>query len=243
MSLICIVVSFEPMFLMIREQWIGTQIMNRYEITHAYEKDGLPRILDAQEIEVNDMYVEILEKDTGKDAPQTQLDKDENVPGGDIVTVQIRLNGEYITEPTNIWLSSRNRGSRYFSWLDVLSVRDKKSGENYIAIVQRLTDDKSRMDDREWRIINIKDDGTWSEVVLTYQKRSENPLGVRLVMVSGTSTMAMGYQTDILHGYPSLFFPLLYPWVTTAIGVILLVIGAVMVVKDKNLRKEGKDQK
>lgn len=36
--------------------------------------------------------------------------------------------------------------------------------------------------------------------------------------------MSMGYHSDILHGYPSLFFPLLYPYFTGLLGVILLFV-------------------
>lgn len=237
MSIFFIAISFKPMFLMIREHWIGTEMMNRYQIDHAYKKDGFPSILDAKEIEVNGIKIEILEKDTGKDAPQTYWDKGESVPGGDIVTVQIKLDGANIVEPTEMWLSNRSRGSRYFSWLDVLTVRDRKTGEDSIAIVQRLTDDEGLMEERAWRIVTVKRDGTWSDIVLAYKERSENPLGVRLVTVSGTSMIAMGYQSDILQSYPSLFFPLMYPWATSAIGVILLVMAVVMVGKDRFSRK------
>ncbi|XEC92642.1 hypothetical protein AB6A23_14670 [Paenibacillus tarimensis] len=232
-SILFIAISLNPMFLMIKEHWTGTQIMNRYEVDHAYIKDGYPRILDAREIEVEGMRIEILEKDTGKDAPETFWDKEEGVPGGAIVTVQIRINGVNIAEPTELWLSNRDRGSRYFSWLDVLTVKDRTIQENSIAIVQRLTDDEGRMEDRKWRIVSVKYDGTWKDEVLTYKERSENPLGVRMVTVSGTSMMAMGYHSDILQSYPTLFFPLIYPWITSVIGVMLLVIGAVMIGKDR----------
>ncbi len=238
MSLFLIAISFKPMSMMIRETWIGLEMTNRYQIDHAYVSDGFPDILDMKEIEVNGMKIEIIETDTGQDAPQSYWDKLEQVPGGDIVTVQLKLDGVSIAEPTEMWLSNRSRGSRYFSWLDVLTVRDRKTGEDFVAIVQRLTDDDGLMEERAWRIVAIKSDGTWNETNLTYHERSDNPLGVRLVAVSGTSLMAMGYYSDILNVYPSLFFPLLYPWATSAIGFILIVIATVMMVKDWTRKKK-----
>ena len=74
-----------------------------------------------------------------------------------------------------------NEGSRYFSWLDIVTVHDRKSDENQIKIVQRLTDDDEMGDAREWKIITISPDGSVTEEKMTYAERSKNALGVKLV--------------------------------------------------------------
>ncbi len=35
---------------------------------------------------------------------------------------------------------------------------------------------------------------------------------------------SIGYYTDLWHGYPSLFFPFLYPLLTIIIGVVLIIL-------------------
>lgn len=135
------------------------------------------------------------------------------------------VNGKEITQASEIWLSNRNRGSRYFSWLDILTVNEK------VAIVQRLTDDHEPMNNRRWKIIWIDEKANITEDKISYQKREENPLAVRLINVSGTSLMSMGYYSDILKGYPSIFFPLIYPIVTGLVGILLCIIA---LVKRKN---------
>lgn len=79
------------------------------------------------------------------------------------------------------------------------------------------------MAERAWKLIRISPEGEVSEETVSYADRSLHPLAVRLINYSGTSLMAMGYHSDILHGYPSLFFPLLYPFLTGVIGLITAV--------------------
>ena len=46
----------------------------------------------------------------------------------------------------------------------------------------------------------------------------------------------MGHRTDILKGYPSLFFPLIYPFFTSLAGIVLLLI-AIQLVRNKRRDK------
>lgn len=221
-------VSIIPLFNIIREYWIEHKINERYEIHHAYQDNqGFEDIVDVSELTINDMDIKIIEEKTSKKAPLTSWDQDENVPPGDIVKIHLLLNDIEISEPDEIWLSNRHRGSRYFSWLDIVVVTDRLTGEKQINIVQRLTDDNHPMEGREWKIITISQDNDVSEKVLKYSKRSDNKLGVKLINFSGTSLMSMGYYSDITKGYPTLSFPLIYPILTGMLGVILLIISLI----------------
>ncbi|MGM8363925.1 hypothetical protein ACLIBG_00455 [Virgibacillus sp. W0181] len=223
-SFIFLATSLIPMFHMIREFWIGKIIESRYEIHHAYEEQGFEDIIDVQEITVNGENIKIREEKTGRKASLTLWDKDANVPPGDIVKIHWLLNNKQISKPDEIWLSNRNRGSRYFSWLDVLTVKDRLTGNEQIKIVQRLTDDDELMDNRKWKIITISSDNTVKEEEVSYMERSENKLAVKLINLSGTSLMAMGYYSDITKGYPSVIFPIVYPVLTSLVGFVLLLI-------------------
>lgn len=225
LALLLLVVSWPPLFDMLRETWMDGRITGRYEIEHTFERDGFKTTVDTQELTINGLQITIEEIPTGQKAPLTFWDEEEGVPPGDIVRIQYYLNGKAISEADPIWLSNRDRGSRYYSWLDVLSVYDKETDEKYIYIVQRLTDDDANMAERAWKLIRISPEGEVSEETVSYADRSQHPLAVRLINYSGTSLMAMGYHSDILHGYPSLFFPLLYPFLTGVIGLIFLVVA------------------
>lgn len=101
----------------------------------------------------------------------TPWDEEEKAPSGDIVKVQFLLNDQKISTPDEIWLSNRDRGSRYFSWIDILTVKDRKTGEEQVSIVQRLTDDSQPMETRKWKIITIAQNGEVDEEVLSYAQK------------------------------------------------------------------------
>ncbi|WP_339265982.1 hypothetical protein [Paenibacillus sp. FSL R5-0470] len=233
-SFFLLAISFSPLFNYIREYMISDQINQRYEINHA-EKGY--NTLNVQELTVDDKHIKIQEENTGRKAELTLWDEEESVPPGDIVKVQFLLNGQKISTPDEIWLSNRERGSRYFSWIDILTVTDRKTGEKEINIVQRLTDDSQPMEKRKWKIITISHDGSIEEKVLSYAQRSDNHLGVKLIEFSGTSLMGMGYYSDITKSYPSVFFPLIYPFLTGVVGIFLLIIIVVQLLIELHNRR------
>ncbi|MEK3983716.1 hypothetical protein MHB77_10015 [Paenibacillus sp. FSL K6-3166] len=233
-SLFFLAISFSPLFNYIREYMISDQINQRYEINHA-EKGY--NTLNVQELTVDDKHIKIEEENTGRKAELTLWDEEENVPPGDIVKVQFLLNGQKISTADEIWLSNRERGSRYFSWIDILTVKDRKTDEKEISIVQRLTDDSQPMEKRKWKIITISHDGSIEEKVLSYAQRSNNHLGVKLIEFSGTSLMGMGYYSDITKSYPSVFFPLIYPFLTGVVGIFLLIIIVVQLLIELHNRR------
>lgn len=224
-GLFCLVISAVPLFLMAREIYINNSMVDRYDISHAYIEQGFPTVLDAQKIEVNGFTIETREEPTGRKAAESWWTTEEGAEENDIVKLQLLVNGKEVSEADEIAPDRDGGGSRYWSWLDVLLVKDKKSDEEHIAIVQRLSYNSVMQENYRWKIISIAEDGELSEKEIQYRTRSENPLAVRLITFSGTALMSMGYYSDLLHYYPSLFYPVLYPFGTAAFGVVLVLLG------------------
>ncbi|MGE7693923.1 hypothetical protein ACQKNC_07360 [Lysinibacillus sp. NPDC094177] len=218
-GLFLLVISSIPLFYMAREVYIEWKIDSKYSIKQVYEEQGLPTTIDHQDIEVNGRHIEIKEEPTGKKASLTFWDEEAGVEAGDIVKLHLFVDNKEVTTADEIWLSNRNQSSRYFSWLDILTVNEK------IAIVQRLTDDDTNMDDRTWKIIWIDEKGKVKEDTISYQSRKENPLAVRLIGYSGTDLMMMGYYSDILTVYPTFLFPLMFPFGSVIMGILLCIIA------------------
>lgn len=217
--LILLVISAIPLFQMIREELTDWYLNTRYKIEQTYIEQGFPTTIDVQEIEINGRIIEIVEEQTGKKGNLTLWDREEQVEAGDIVKLHLLVDGKEISQADEIWLSNRDRGSRYFSWLDILTVNQK------IAIVQRLTDDDEAMKNRRWKIIWIDEQGDITEEKVSYEKRNENLLAVRLINEADASLMSMGYYSDITKGYPSFLFPLIFPFGTALIGILLCIIA------------------
>ncbi|NPC91374.1 hypothetical protein HOO54_03730 [Bacillus sp. WMMC1349] len=95
---------------------------SQYMIQHVYIEDGFPTHIDVQEVTVNDQHIKIVEEQTGKKANLTSFDIDESVKAGDIVKIHLYVNEKEVTKADKIWLSNRDGGGRYFSWLDILKV-------------------------------------------------------------------------------------------------------------------------
>lgn len=93
------------------------------------------------------------------------------------------------------------------------------------------------METRKWKIITIAQNGEVDEEVLSYAQRSINHLGVKLIEFSGTSLMGMGYYSDVTKAYPSIFFPLLFPFLTGIAGLLLLIFLVVLLLFELHLRR------
>ncbi len=126
-GLILFVISAIPLFQIVREEVTNWKLNIRYTIEQAYAEQGFPTTIDLQEIEINGRLIEIVEDQTGKKGSLTLWDREEGVEAGDIVKLHLLVDGKEVTQADEIWLSNRDRGSRYHSWLDILTVKEENS--------------------------------------------------------------------------------------------------------------------
>lgn len=112
--------------------------------------------------------------------------------------------------------------NRYHGYFGLLIVEEK--GNENLILVQRLLGNQEA--DLVWRTLTIKNNGQVLENQFSYEHRSDVPQRVDYINLSNTSPFSLGYKSNILQGWPSLFFPLLYPFVTASLGLLLIVIGS-----------------
>ncbi|OCT16939.1 hypothetical protein A8709_16845 [Paenibacillus pectinilyticus] len=116
--------------------------------------------------------------------------------------------------------------NRYHGYFGVLDVKEK--GTEKFVIIQRISGTAFTTDKNlAWRILRVDPNGQVQEERFTYDQRSENPQRVNMINITTTSPFALGYQSNILMGWPSLFFPLIYPFGTAILGLIFVIIGLV----------------
>lgn len=235
-----VVSSFYPMYLIVEERLLAHFIENKYSIQEFVDiknKSGGSELLNSP-LEIFGNKIQVLTEDTGIVAPQTVVKRDLR----HIFKVRVLVNGEEITPSTVAWIDPNlERDSRFLSWLNILMIKDNDTGEEKVAIIQRLTGDSIKgeninvhKESQKWRIIYLTGYKQIEDEVFSYSERGENLLGVKLVQVSSLSGSFIGYKSDILTNLPSFIFPSLFPQLTFLIGIILLIIG----LRTKIRRKE-----
>lgn len=77
------------------------------------------------------------------------------------------------------------------------------------------------MEDREFKLIKISKDGTVSEQLFTFDNKSK----LQTQLITEDFSGPINYYLPPGYYYPSLLYPLLYPWITTIAGLGLILFN------------------
>jgi hypothetical protein len=173
-----------------------------------------------------------------KDTPTGELKQPEpgwvNQPAKEIFQVDIFLNGKKITSPGKVVLGNEAGQTHYFGYIDLFKVKDKKTNQDETVLIQTQYKTRNIPDESyRWKIIHIREDGTYWEEQMTYGEKSKHWLYVRLINLGALFPMTFGYYSDIMEGYPTLIFPILYPGLLNVLMIVFLVITALVKFKRK----------
>lgn len=233
-GLLLLVISSFPIFLMVRETMTWNKMDEQYEVQNAdmYQAYTTPATLLGQSIQ-------FVETPTGKLAEKTVFDEMDGVEPGEYIFLQLVVNGEPVASEMEIALSNHDYNPRYYSWVEIHTVKAKATGEERIAIVQRLSPDDALMENREWRVIWVDAAGEIEEVSIPYAERSQHLVETYLIQRGSTPLVSVGFYSDIRHYYPSLFFPILYPAGSVMLGLIFIAIAGCMQIMARFKRRKG----
>ena len=125
--------------------------------------------------------------------------------------------------------------NRYFTWATLGILREREGSK--LFVIQRLPAPQpapDRPDDSalepggkehyRWRILFLGCDGQISTEQFTFAERS-SPV-YRAVLAGRTSPVMLGFRSGVWTVWPTLWYPLLYPWLSGLIGCILLIAAA-----------------
>ncbi|UAL45545.1 hypothetical protein K7887_11320 [Sutcliffiella horikoshii] len=162
----------------------------------------------------------------------SHLDSTDNIIG--ISNLSININREEIVQlnehPIRVGAEGLNR---YYGEIAYLLVEDKKNDiTRFIVLVKRTKELAKKMpngDIRGWvtpeklkyTLYAIDEDGTYTSEDFSYSKR--DALQTELLNAGAVFPYRIGYYTDALQAYPSLLFPLIYPFATLIIGFIMVL--------------------
>ncbi len=120
--------------------------------------------------------------------------------------------------------------NRYHGYFGVNLVKNHGSSE--LILIQRTSGiDFSTEEDLAWHLWTITEDGQIIEDSFVYHERGDVPKRVNYIKQSSASPISLGYKSNILQVWPSLFFPLLYPFVSSLLGILLIGGGALLFMK------------
>ncbi|QBP41969.1 hypothetical protein [Paenisporosarcina antarctica] len=170
-----------------------------------------------------------------KDEPPYLNDWDDLVYPADI---SIAVNGDIIEVLERYPVKLERDGlkqkglNQYTHYLSYWLIENQKSGENFFAVTLQLNGADTKQikdgimdgfippDEIEYELLTVQEDGTVEKDFFTYQDKSKLQTQLITPLFAGPA----GYYTDTLTGYPSAIFPLIYPWLTTLIGIILMLV-------------------
>lgn len=222
-GLVLLILSSFPLFSMGREAYINNKILGRYEMMTAGNQDGYPKALDSRLEEVNGYQIEIVEEPTGRKETLMEHEIEFGEVPREIVMAQIVVDGQTISEPYEIKLGARMDHTRYFSYIEILTVKDKKEQKERVAILVTREPDDVGAKGGVWDIFWLDGDSVTKETFSLSERG--NHLAARMINYAGLSNMSFGYYSDINHYYPTLAFPIIYPFGTVVIGILLFIFG------------------
>lgn len=118
----------------------------------------------------------------------------------------------------------------YNGWLAIVTLKDRQSGPELLAVVQRVIGDRYPEDTR-YRILFVQPDGKIREEWFAYGERA-NPL-YRTVLAAFVHPEPLGFHSQVMSYWPTIYFPIIYPFVSAVLGTLLTLIGSVLLVRKR----------
>jgi hypothetical protein len=113
-------------------------------------------------------------------------------------------------------------------------ITDRWARRQFLTITE--TEPRTSYRDLHYRILRIPEREAVQEEVFHMDKRI--PI-YRGMLIRQIHPSPMGYYSDVLSGWPSRFFPVLYPWASGATGVLLTFTGGLVLRRRKRLTMKG----
>jgi len=201
-GLILLAVSAWPLFLQVREWWFDAQREKQYDMSSIYS----PRAtIGAHLVELSDSAGTPAGAGTVVMAP-----------------VRVTVDGRDYSSPAPVPIQTREEPENRYPGLQLVRLTDKLAKRTFLVVDQFVgeTGDPKQW---AWRLLFIGADGGIREERFSYAERAR-PL-YRPILASITGPRQVGHFSEVNTIWPSPLFPLLYPWLTTLLGLCFMTIA------------------
>lgn len=150
--------------------------------------------------------------------------------------VELLINGENyaVSTPIEIRTSSLDN-NRYHGFVGLVSKYNRFTQEDELVVVKRLFTDDLLTNEEEysWETLTINERGEVVKDMFTRTELNDPAYRTEVINKAGASPIRLGYESDILHYYPTFIFPLLYPFFSGLIGAVFIILGLIFAVRRK----------
>lgn len=213
-GLLLLGVSAPPLLLMAREVAVDRSVSTRYSVERIHS-GALEAQIGGHRVQLLDEYP-IKPREPFEDESLTR-------PG----TVRIVVDGQVRSTPVAATVRVNKRDdNRYWGFSYLQRLHDREGAES-LVVAQRLGGNR-------YRTVYVFANGKVVEDEFGYADRCEPP--VRALLIRYVVGHPSGYCSEVLQVWPSVFYPLLYPWISGALGGVF--VGAALVVGYSRRRSE-----
>lgn len=139
--------------------------------------------------------------------------------------IEITVNNRSFQDTKPITFRPRDfEGGRYDNQLGLLLIKNRSIQEESLLIIQRFGKEWS-IEESQWKFIWVSKNGQTKVETFNNTERKKVPYRTAFINEAMVTPTWLGYKRDAVMYYPTYFYPLLYPWLTTILGLILTIFG------------------
>lgn len=223
-GLLLVGLSAYPLLLMTREIFTGRAAYGRYKMVRI-RTDAPGFADDALSTRVGPHIINLRDALWGQ--PAKPEDRAKTTVGIVVDGHDYSFDGEIEVRP---FYRDQNR---YHSWVNMNRLVDKEAGTEQVAVVQRISpppaSGRAAWDfpkrQLRYRILLIAEDGHVSEEIFSFEDRAQP--AYRTMLGRYVTPFGIGFHSQVLQVWPSIIYPIFYPWATAVAGCCLLGIGLI----------------
>jgi len=139
--------------------------------------------------------------------------------------IEITINNRSFQDTKPITFQPRDfEGGRYNYQLGLLLINNRSTKEESLLIIQRFGKWWS-IEESQWKFIWVSKNGETKVETFNNTERKKVPYRTAFINEAMVTPTLLGYKRDAVMYYPTFFHPLLYPWLTTLLGLLLTIFG------------------
>ena len=210
-GVVLLAVSARPLLLMSREVVVGWSVKTRYSVDRIGSMDG-----GALRADVGGHTV-TLEDDLPVDTVG-----DLRVDG----KVRIFVDGRDYSNPATVKIRRAYRdANRYRGYAYLMRLVDHQEKTEQLVVAQSLGYER-------YRTVSTFPNGRVVQDEFEYDGRCEPP--VRSLLIRHVVPHPSGFCSDVMQVWPSIVYPVLYPWVSGVLGLTCVVIAGGLTFRRRN---------